>query len=264
MFTSAHKWRKNKKKESPVKKYQKPDDVGNNLLRVLRQGEFDLLAPHIETVNLAIDEVIYEPNDLVERAYFPCGPTLVSYMVMLDDGRGIETGLIGREGAVGGIVSHGHLPAYCKAIVQFPGEALRIDTARIEEAKLSSPFLHRFFARYSDCLLAQTFQSVACNATHTIEQRAAKWLTAAIDRTGDHHVPLKQDQMASLLGVGRSYVARIIGNLKSRNILESRRGSLVIHDVDGLKGLACNCNDLVRQHFDEVLHGVYPDATNAG
>jgi hypothetical protein len=30
--------------------------------------------------------------------------------------------------------------------------------------------------RYSDCLLAQVLQSVACNASHTIEARCSRWL----------------------------------------------------------------------------------------
>ncbi|MEH2494340.1 hypothetical protein V1294_000819 [Bradyrhizobium sp. AZCC 1678] len=37
--------------------------------------------------------------------HFPCGPSLVSYRVANEGGRDVETILIGREGAVVGIVS---------------------------------------------------------------------------------------------------------------------------------------------------------------
>jgi CRP-like cAMP-binding protein len=237
------------------------DFDSNNLLRALRPSDLDLLMPHMEEVELNAGAVIYEPGDIVRHAYFPCGPTLLSYMVMLDDGRGVETALIGREGAVGGIVSQGRLPAFCRAVVQFSGPALRIETAQLEKAKTASVVLHNFFARYADCLLAQICQSVACNATHTIEQRGAKWLIAVQDRIGENHsIALTQEQLAGMLGVGRSYVGRVLGNLKSKGAVKTMRGKLLVDNSAALENLSCNCNNLVRQHFDDVLAGVYPDA----
>ena len=38
----------------------------------------------------------------------------MSYVVPNEDGRDVETFLVGREGAVGGIVSEGYLPAYTR------------------------------------------------------------------------------------------------------------------------------------------------------
>jgi len=202
--------------------------------------------------------VLYEPGDDVQMVYFPCGPALFSYVVALSDGKNVETMLIGREGAVGGIVSEGHLPAYARCVVQFPGEFLRLETRKLEELKGESRFIHQVFARYADCVMAQTFQSAACNAAHTIEQRTAKWLVAAIERTGEHRVPLTQEQLAGMLGVGRTYISRVIGNLKASNILATRRGGLLVTDVDALHALSCECNERVKEHFDTVLRGVYP------
>jgi hypothetical protein len=49
------------------------------------------------------------------------------------------------------------------------------------------------------------FQSTACNAIHSIEQRTAKWIISAMERAdGDNTVPLTHEQLATLLGVGRS------------------------------------------------------------
>jgi hypothetical protein len=107
-------------------------------------------------------------------------------------------------------------------------------------------------------MMAQVFQAVGCNAAHTIEQRTAKWLLAAMERTGAPTIPLTQEQLAAMLGVGRSYISRVIASFKSREILATRRGSLVVVDFDQLKGVACPCNESVRRHFDQVLRGVYP------
>ena len=82
--------------------------------------------------------------------------------------------------------------------------------------KAKSPTLSGMFARYADCLLAQMVQAAACNATHAIEQRTAKWIVSAMERTGDLIVPLTQEQLASMLGVGRSYASRVIGAFQAR------------------------------------------------
>lgn len=230
----------------------------NNLLRALRAADTEIVRPIAKPWHGSCGDVLFEPGTTVRYVYFPCGPSLISYLVILDDGRPIEVSLIGREGAAGGIVSQGRLPAYAKAEVQFPGPFLRIEVTELEEAKQKSLTLRHFFARYADCLFAQVFQAVACNAAHSIEQRTAKWLIHAMDRTGAPAIPLTQEQLAAMLGVGRSYISRIIGSLKQRNIIETRRGTLIVSDLEQLKRLACSCNDCVRRHFDDVLRGVYP------
>jgi CRP-like cAMP-binding protein len=142
--------------------------------------------------------------------------------------------------------------------VQFSGMFLRMESAALEEAKMRSLTLRHLFARYADCMVAQIFQAVACNGAHTIEQRTAKWLQAALVRTGTDEVPLTQEQLAAMLGVGRSYISRVIRSLKQKGVLETKRGRLRVRDLDALNNLACRCNDAVKRHFEEVLSGVYP------
>ena len=69
---------------------------------------------------------------------------------------------------------------------------------------------------------------------------------------------LTQEQLAVMLGVGRSYISRVLGVLRARGLIETRRGVLSVSNLDELRTLACGCNDSVRQHFAEVLNGVYP------
>ena len=232
---------------------------GNNLIRALNAADRRRIEDLLEPWEGRAGSILYEPGDIVSYAYFPREKALASFRVMLADGRAAETGLIGREGAIGGIVSEGHLPAFARAIVLFPGPFYRIALKDLTRLKRTSHSLNNLFARYSDCLLAQIFQATACNATHSIEQRTAKWALAAIDRTGDHEISLTQEQLAGLLGVGRSYVSRIIQRLKADNIVKTRRGKLFISDGEALARISCDCNQLVRRHFAEVLRGVYPN-----
>jgi CRP-like cAMP-binding protein len=112
-------------------------------------------------------------------------------------------------------------------------------------------------------MLAQIFQSTACNAIHSIEQRAAKWIISAMERTnGNGVVPLTHEQLSTLLGVGRSYTSRVIQNFKAEGVLDTRRGSILILNPEGLRLRACLCNDAVKDHFEEVLRGVYPAPDN--
>lgn len=233
---------------------------GNNLLGALRPADFALLRGHLRRIDRPAGAVLYEPGDDVRHVYFPCGQALLSFMVLLEDGQQVEITSIGREGAVGGIVSQGRLPAFSRAVVQMEGPLLRLDGVELERAKETSPPLRNLFARYSDCLLAQVFQSVACNATHSIDQRTAKWLLAAYDRTGDETLTLTQEQLASMLAVGRPYISRVLGQMKEAGAVDPLRGRIRITDVDRLRGLCCGCHMAVRRHFDEVLGGVYPRA----
>jgi len=165
----------------------------NNLLRRLNSADYALIASHLSLQESAANDLLYNPGDDVDVVHFPCGPSLASYLVANEDGRDVETILVGREGAVGGIVSQGFLPAYTRIVVKFGGPFAQLPISKLEQAKLKAPGLRDVFARYADCLLAQIFQSTACNAIHSIEQRTAKWIISAMDRTGSDIVPLTHE-----------------------------------------------------------------------
>jgi len=119
----------------------------NNLLRALRDADYALIGPHLSATQHSIGDVIYNPGDDVDVVHFPCGPAMVSFLISGEDGRDVETVLIGREGAVGGIVSHGRLPAYSRIIVKFGGQFACLNVADLEAAKARAPTLRNFFAR---------------------------------------------------------------------------------------------------------------------
>ncbi|WHS29837.1 Crp/Fnr family transcriptional regulator [Brucella sp. NM4] len=154
-------------------------------------------------------------------------------------------------------MSNGSLPAYATAIVRNSGSFVRIKTAALEQLKLDSISLRHWFSRYSDCLMAQVFQTAACNATHTITQRTAKWLLAAAERTGTDQFEMTHDQLSEMLGVGRTFVTRIIGQLRNEGIIATRRGLFIINDKSALKRKSCRCTQEIEEHYDAVMHGIY-------
>jgi CRP-like cAMP-binding protein len=225
----------------------------NHLLQAISDSDFRLIASHCKEVALPDGRILFNAGDKVEFIHFPCAASLVSFVTLLYDGREVETLLVGNEGAVGGIVSRGHLPAYSRIVVRHGGSFVRLSIARLEAVKRKSETLSELFSRYADCLLAQSFQSTACNAAHSIEQRAAKWIIAIMDRTDRDLVPLTHDQLATMLGVGRSYTSRVIKSLKAESILDTRRGCFLVRDRAALRAKSCHCDEAIAQHIAEVL-----------
>jgi hypothetical protein len=242
------------------------EGLGNNLLSALGAQDIRALYPHMDPITAAQGAVLHEEGEFVNFAYFPCHESMATFSVFLADGRAVQTVLIGREGAVGGIVSHGNVPAYARSIVQITGDFLKIDTSEIGRARHKSPALDQTFALYADCLVADLFQSAACNAGHTIEARTAKWLLSVVDRTGRLEIPWTQEALASMLGVGRSYVTRVIRRLKTKGAVTTSRGAIHVKDLSVLDVEACGCHTAVKHHFDTILKGVYPcgELTAAG
>ena len=225
---------------------------GNRLLSTFAAEARGLIEPHGELVDLDLGEIVLQRGEQVRTSLFPIGPTTVSLAVELSSGRSVEVASIGREGAVGGIVSCGQAPAFSHASVLVAGQAYRLPMKSLEEAKRSSPFISNLFCRYSDYLLAQVMQNAACTAFHSIPERAARWLLHAQDRAGDR-IELTQEALAGLLGVQRTTVNAVIRSLADEKLVATGRGVVHVTDRAGLKRRACECYQQLEDHFHDVI-----------
>lgn len=226
--------------------------AGNLLLATLSDDERALFEPHIEIVRLNVGDTVLAVGESPKRTLFPFNGLMVSMRRELNGGRSVEVASIGREGAVGGIVSCGHAPAFSRASVLVGGPILRVPMKALEDAKRKSSFISNIFCRFSDYLLAQVMQSVACNAFHSIPERAARWLLLAQDRAGDR-IELTQEAFAGLLGVQRTTVNAVIQELQQANLIATGRGVIRVTDRAGLKRRACECYQRLEDHFGEVI-----------
>jgi DNA-binding transcriptional regulator YhcF (GntR family) len=226
--------------------------AGNRLLSTFSREARALIEPAGEMIELAVGEIVLSHGAEVRASLFPVGPTMVSLTVELSGGRSAEVASIGREGAVGGIVSCGHAPAFSRAEVLVGGPAFRVPMDALEDAKKRSSFIGNLFCRYSDYLLATVMQSVVCNAFHSIPERAARWLLHAQDRAGDR-IELTQEAFAGLLGVQRTTVNAVIQDLSSEGLIATGRGRIRVVNRAGLKRRACECYERLGQHFGAVI-----------
>ena len=226
--------------------------AGNRLLSTFSPEARSILEASAETVQLGVGELVQTSGTDVEWSYFPYGATMISLVVTLADGRSTEVASIGREGAVGGIVSCGHAPAFGDALVQVGGPAMRVALDDLESAKGRSGAIANVFCRYSDYLLAQVQQSVACNTFHSIQQRTARWLLTAQDRAGNR-IELTQEALAALLGVQRTTVNAVARSLHQDGLIAIRRGRVIVLDRAGLLRRSCECYAAVDRHFDAII-----------
>jgi CRP-like cAMP-binding protein len=233
-------------------------DSGNRLLDSLSQRDLKIIAPALEIHDFDRGTVLLEPGENVLEAHFPSDGAITSLVIKLNDGKSAEAAMIGIEGALGGVISHGQKPAFARGVVEVGGPVLTISVDALDEAKLRSESLRDHFARYGDCLLAQALQSVVCNAVHDFESRLARWLLAAQDRLRGRELFVTQDFVAGMLGVRRTYATSIVGAIERRGAIRTGRGSITIIDRGELERIACDCYAYLRRHFERVLPGVYP------
>jgi CRP-like cAMP-binding protein len=232
--------------------------ASNRLLATIAPADRQLIEASAAIVDLRRGEVLFEPGSEVPATHFPSAGTVVALVVGIADGRTVEVATIGKEGAVGGIVSAGHAPAFARAVVQVPGPALKVDLKALEQAKLRSQHVRELFARYSDALLAQVMQSVACNAFHPLEARCCRWLLTAQDRAGGDTIPLTQEYLAEMLGVQRTTVSAVASALQDQGLIAYRRGAITLLDRDAVEARSCECYEAVERHFRDVLPEVRP------
>lgn len=235
----------------------------NRLLGALKPDDLDLLMPSFTLHEFAYGTILQEAGADVRFSWFPLGDAAASFVVPADSNHLVDAALIGQEGAVCGLVSSGRLlPAYARAHVLFPGYFLRLPVSALAQARQQSPTIAQWMSRYADCLVAQLFQSAACNASHTIAQRLSRWLLATRDRIRRDEIAITQEQLGEMLGVGRSFINRSLRQMGVKGIVSSRRRRITIIDVEQLHSIACGCNKRIREHFDQVLAGVYPQDTD--
>lgn len=221
-------------------------------MAALSQSELAGFQPHLEEVRLDHRQCLYQPGSPPTRIYFP-QEGLISLQVPLNGSGSIEAAMVGREGLVGLPVMEGESQPPGRALVQAPGRALAISWPALMAALRDSAALQALIASHLHALLAQLFQTAGCNAVHSAEQRLARWLLAASDRTGGRAVPLTHEGLADMLGVGRPTVSIIARNLQDSGLIAYRRGLIEVVSRAGLEKVACPCYGAVRHAYQRLL-----------
>jgi CRP-like cAMP-binding protein len=219
----------------------------NLLLAALPPADFELLVPHLRTVDLVRGLLLVRSGEKPKSAYFPQKGVIAS-CVTLSDGRVVETRITGREGAVGAALGAGERPSFTSFVVRLEGRASTIDLHSLQTVIDRSAALRASLARQEAIQQAMADQSVACNAAHDVDARLARLLMRLYSLSEDSKFTVTQEVLAEMLGVQRNAVSQVAHAMQETNIICYSRGLIEILDVDRLHRWSCECYDTVTTH----------------
>jgi CRP-like cAMP-binding protein len=223
-----------------------PEVTANILLAALPHNALQLLTPHLVPVKLSQAAPLFEVDEQMEHVVFPLSG-MISLLVVLKNGAGVETATVGREGVVGAMVGHGLHRSRVRAVVQLSGTFARISSVHFRQGTEASPAIAEMSIRYNEELLTQARITAACNLTHAVEPRFCRWLLQSRDRAQSDVVPLTQEFISEMLGVRRTSVTEIAIKMQDAQVISYSRGIIKIVDLPKLKAMACECYESLRE-----------------
>jgi CRP-like cAMP-binding protein len=206
----------------------------NRILARLSRADVDLLAPHLEPVDLPLRKQLEGRNKRIDQVYF-IDAGFASVVANGTDKPSIEVGIIGREGMSGLAIVMGQNRAQHETYMQAAGKGQRIAAAKLREADAHSPTLHRAMLAYAYAFLRQTTTTALANGRSKIEERLARWLLMADDRLDGHELPLTHEFLGLMLGTHRPGVTIALQALERAGLIAHKRGRITILDRKSLE-----------------------------
>ena len=223
-----------------------PGSIRNEVLLSLPPKESDALFSELEFLETKSYDLLNEIGEPIEYCYF-MNTGMTSILSIMNDGKGVEVGLTGKEGFVGLPLVVGLKTSATRAVVQISGTAFRISAANLARTLRKCPQLEKKLNRYSQELALQSAQVAACNRLHEVEQRLALWLLMSQDRIDGEVVRLTQEFLAHMLGTRRASVTVAAGTLQKAGLIKYSRGVVKIVNRGGLEAAACECYEILTR-----------------
>jgi CRP-like cAMP-binding protein len=226
----------------------------NRLLAGLPRHDLEELLAESERCPLDRKQLLVEANEPIRAAYFPLSGA-ASLIMASTNGTTIEVAMVGCEGLIGLPLLLGSEITPISAVVQLPGEALRIGAPAFRQQIARNGPLVRRLHLFAQSLLDQVAQSTACIRHHSVAQRCARWLLTMHDHAESDEYVLTQDLLAQMLGVRRASVTAAAARLQREGAIRYRRGAVTIIDRAALERASCECYGLIRAEYERLLGG---------
>lgn len=224
----------------------------NQLLAAIAPEPRARIERHLKSVDLKLGDVVCEAGGAINHAYFPEGCVL-SLLTILESGSEIECANIGREGAFGIFAAMYSRVSFNRCTIQLIGPMRRCEIDVIQDEFEKSVQIQNLLVSFSETLLSQVMQTVACNSLHTVEERMCRWLLMMHDRAEGEQLTYTHEFLARIMGANRTSVTRAAQALKDKGIITYHRGLMQIEDREGLETTACECYAIVKKRFDAFL-----------
>jgi CRP-like cAMP-binding protein len=230
------------------------EEIGtkNHLLAALPSAESQRWLPLLESVDMPLGSVLYEPGVTLTHVYFPT-TAIVSLLYVMENGASAEIAVVGNEGIVGISLFMGGESTPSRAVVQSAGQGLRLKSQLMkDEFNRAGPVLH-LLLRYTQALITQMAQTAVCNRHHSLDQQLCRWLLLSLDRLEDNELVMTQELIANMLGVRREGVTEGAVKLQQSGLIRYARGRITVLDRAGLEKRSCECYAVVKKEYDRLL-----------
>jgi CRP-like cAMP-binding protein len=224
----------------------------NHLLAALPAAQFDRLGPHLELVPMPLGEMVYDPGEQLQHAYFPT-TAIVSLHYVTESGATAESAGVGNEGVVGISLVTGGNTTSSSAVVHTMGHAYRLDRHILKQEFNRAGALQDLLLRYTQALITQMMQTAACTRHHSVEQQLCRWLLLTLDRCPSQVLVITQELIARMLGVRREGITEYAGELQRAGLIQYRRGHITVIQRSGLENRVCECYAVVKKEFERLL-----------
>src|SRR5271156_676973 len=154
----------------------------NQLLSAMSVTDLALLRPHLKPIEMAVFKEMERPNRPIDTVYF-MEAGIASVVAVQPDETKEEVGLIGREGMSGIAVVLGGEQSPHSTYIQVAGEGLRMPAKELRKAMDASGSLRNLLLKFAQVFMVQTAHTAIANARSHIDQRLARWILMAHDRT---------------------------------------------------------------------------------
>lgn len=235
-------------------------DHNNQLLGAFTEDARARVERFMTRVDLKLGTTVCEAGATLDFAYFPQGCVL-SLLIVLENGSEIECANIGREGAFGLFAAMYSRTSFSRCAVQLEGAMLRCPIEPLQEEFHKSGHMQDLFVGFSETLLSQVMQTVACNSLHSVEERLCRWLLMMHDRAEGETLTYTHEFLARIMGANRTSVTLAAQSLQNKGLIAYRRGMMQVSDRPGLEGAACECYQIVKERLDAFLAPT-PSATS--
>jgi CRP-like cAMP-binding protein len=192
------------------------------------------------------------PGTDVTSVYFPT-TGVVSVVARMNDGGAHEVGVIGRDSVVGASELLFAGPALYESFVQVAGSVLELEADIFAGVLAHDRGLREAALRNAHANLGMTLQSAACNGTHGVRERCAKWLLIAHDRVPGDAIGLTHEFLGQMLNVRRAGVTNAAIALQKTGAIRYTRGRISILDRTLLASLSCECYRTMNDNSTLVL-----------
>ena len=224
----------------------------NRLLAALSPDDLALLQPHLHSTPMELLKDMERPNRPIEAVYF-MEAGIASVVAIQSDETRVEVGLIGREGMSGIAVVLGGDQSPHSTYIQVAGEAQRTTINKLRKAMYASETLRGLLLKFAQAFMVQTAQTAIANARAHIDQRLARWILMAHDRTGDANLPLTHEFLALMLGVRRAGVTEALQSLKRKKLINTGRNQIVLLNRKGIERAAGDSYGVPEKEYRRLI-----------